>query len=163
MEDIDTLFNFLNVPGGISPIEKLLSKFEAHETKEGEALDRYRQLLDQINHPAARVLIQLIIADEEKHRAATHSMAATLRGSLTWTKPKDSLESNHTTGVIEELRRVTNELVRLEKDGIKEYQALVKESTGYYHGLFRVLLDSIIRDSEKHVKLLEFVSQTLNV
>jgi len=162
MEDVDTLFNFLNVPEGISPIEKLLSKFEAHETKEGETLDRYRELLDHINHPAARLLIQLIIADEEKHRAAIHSMAATLKGSLTWSQPRDSLEANHSKSVAEELRHVTNELVRLEKDGVKEYQALLKECSGYYHGLFRVLLDSIIRDSEKHVKLLEFVSQTLN-
>ena len=161
MEDVNALFNFLNVPGGISPIEKLLSRFEAHETKEGEALDHYHELLDYIKDPAARFLIQLIIDDEEKHRAAIHSMAATLKGSLTWTEPKDSLESNRSTGVTEELRHVTNELVRLEKAGIQEYQALVKESTGYYHGLFMVLLDSIIRDSEKHVKLLEFVSQTL--
>jgi hypothetical protein len=37
----------------------------------------------------------------------------------------------------------------------------VKESRGYYHGVFKILLDSMIRDSEKHIELLEFVKENL--
>ena len=59
------------------------------------------------------------------------------------------------------MRAVTEELIHLEKDGIREYQTLVKESSGYYHGLFKVLLDSMIRDSEKHVELLQFLNTNL--
>jgi hypothetical protein len=39
--------------------------------------------------------------------------------------------------------------------------ALVKESQGYYHDAFKVLLDSMIRDSEKHVHLLEYLRENL--
>ena len=56
---------------------------------------------------------------------------------------------------------MTDEFIRLEKDGIREYRTLAKESTGYYHGLFKILLDSMIRDSEKHVELLEFLKGNL--
>ena len=38
-------------------------------------------------NPMTRFLMQLIVSDEEKHRAVIHAMVATLKGSLTWTKP----------------------------------------------------------------------------
>ncbi|HEX2931339.1 MAG TPA: hypothetical protein VHV54_16565, partial [Candidatus Binatia bacterium] len=156
------LFDLMKTPTGISPIEKLLNEFEAHEAKEEKSLDYYRKTLADMPNPLTRFLMQLILSDEEKHRAVLHAMVATLRGSLTWTKPAGSLEG---AGDLKEmngkLRDVTEELIQLEKDGIRECRTLVKESTGYYHGLFKVLLDSMIRDSEKHVELLEFLREHL--
>ena len=70
---------------------------------------------------------------------------------------KDGMTSRRTG----KLRGVTEEFIRLEKEGIKDYKTLLKESSGYYHGLFKVLLDSMIRDSEKHVELLEFLKENL--
>jgi hypothetical protein len=55
----------------------------------------------------------------------------------------------------------TEEFIKLEKEGIQESKRLVKESSGYYHGVFKVLLDSMIRDSEKHIELLEFLKENL--
>jgi bacterioferritin (cytochrome b1) len=59
------------------------------------------------------------------------------------------------------LREVTEGFIRLEKEGIEEYKTLIKASSGYYHGLFKILLDSMVRDSEKHVELLEFLKKNL--
>jgi hypothetical protein len=106
-------------------------------------------------------LLQLIVSDEEKHRAVIHAMIATLQGSLTWTKPADSLEGEELASLNGKLHAVTEDFIRLEKDGIQEYKTLAKESSGYYHGLFKILLDSMIRDSEKHVQLLEFLKDKL--
>jgi len=111
-------------------------------------------------NPATRFLMQLIISDEEKHRAVIHAMVATLRGSLTWTKPVGFLEGSDLAGVNGRLREKTEEFIRLEKEGITEYKTLAKESSGYYHGLFKILLDSMIRDSEKHVELLKFLKES---
>jgi hypothetical protein len=89
-------------------------------------------------------------------------MAATLRGSLTWRQPPESLEGGTALAKVDNhLREVTDEFIQLEKEGIKDYKVLAKESSGYYHGLFKVLLDSMIRDSEKHVQLLEFLKEGL--
>jgi hypothetical protein len=89
-------------------------------------------------------------------------MVSTLRGSLTWTKRTDSLEgAGDLASMNGKLPEVTEELLRLETDGIREYKVLVKESSGYYQGLFKLLLDSMIRDSEKHVELLEFLTNHL--
>jgi len=81
---------------------------------------------------------------------------------LTWKQPPEGLEGGADLAKMDsQLREVTDEFIHLEKEGIKEYKALAKESSGYYHGLFKVLLDSMIRDSEKHVQLLEFLREGL--
>lgn len=160
--DVSAMFDLTPTGEGISPIEKLLNEFEAHEAKEEHALDFYRQTLARMPNPMTRFLMQLIISDEEKHRAVIHAMVSTLRGSLHWTRPPNSLEgSGDRSDVNGKLAEVTDNLIRLEKEGISEYKNLVKESSGYYHGLFRILLDAMIRDSEKHVELLEFLQENL--
>jgi hypothetical protein len=106
--------------------------------------------------------MQMIISDEEKHRAVTHSLAATLKGSLNWTRPAGTLEGAvDDAEVNRKLAAVTEDFIELEKSGIREYKNLLKESSGYYHGLFNVLLEAMIRDSEKHVELLEFLGRRL--
>ena len=160
--DVSTIFGLTPTQEGISPVEKLLDEFEAHEAKEDRALDYYKKTLAHMPNPVTRFLMQLIISDEEKHRAVIHAMVSTLRGSLTWSKPAGSLEGVGDLATINgKLRDVTEEFIRLEKDGIKDYRALIKESSGYYHGLFKILLDAMIRDSEKHVELLEFLREGL--
>jgi rubrerythrin len=165
ISDMAALFATNVGPSGsteISPIERLLNEFEAHEAKEEKSLEQYRKLLGRMPNPVTRFLLQLIISDEEKHRAVIHSMIATLKGSLTWTKPEGSLEG--TAGRAEtrdQLRVSTDAFIELEKEGIRECKTLVKESSGYYHGVFKILLDSMIRDSEKHIELLEFLKENL--
>jgi hypothetical protein len=112
-------------------------------------------------NPATRFLLQLIISDEEKHRAVIHAMVATLKGSLNWTKPAGSLEGGADSALSGKLLETTEEFIQIEKEGIKEYKTLIGESSGYYHGLFKVLMDSMIRDSEKHIELLEFLRGSL--
>jgi rubrerythrin len=160
--DTNTVFALMSSSEGISRVENLLNEFEAHEAKEDRALEFYKKTLSHMPNPFTRFLMQLIVSDEEKHRAVVHAMAATLKGSLNWTKPSDSLEGDMDVSSLNgEIRKATEELLRLEKEGIREYKVLSKESSGYYHGLFGVLIDSMIRDSEKHVQLLEFLRDSL--
>jgi len=165
MSDMAALFaTKLNPTGSpeISPIERLLNEFEAHEAKEEKSLEQYRKLLSRMPNPVTRFLLQLIVSDEEKHRAVIHAMIATLRGSLMWNKPEGSLEG--AADLVEthaQLRVSTDAFIELEKEGIRECKTLVKESSGYYHGVFKILLDSMIRDSEKHIELLEFLKENL--
>ena len=84
----------MRTPEGISPIERLLNEFEAHEAKEEQSIAIYKKSLGETANPMTRFLMQLIVSDEEKHRAVIHAMVATLKGSLTWTKPADSLEGD---------------------------------------------------------------------
>jgi len=160
--DMSTMLELMRTPEGISPIERLLNEFEAHESKEEKSIEVYKKTLGEIADPMTRFLLQMIVSDEEKHRAVIHSMAATLKGSLNWTKPAGSLEGGENVADLNgKLRAATEEFIRIEKEGIKEYKNLLNESSGYYHGLFKVLIESMIRDSEKHVELLEFLRESL--
>jgi hypothetical protein len=139
MEDfahVSNMFGLMSSPDRISPVEKLLNEFEAHEAKEDRALEFYKRTMAHMPSPLTRFLMQLIVSDEEKHRAVMHAMVSTLKGSLTWTKPPDSLEGAGELSTMNgKLREVTDEFIRLETDGIREYKTLIKETSGYYHGL----------------------------
>lgn len=160
--DAYTIFGMMKTPEGISPIERLLNEFESHEAKEEKSLEYYKNALKEMPNPLTRFLMQMIISDEEKHRAVIHAMVATLKGSLNWSRPADSLEGPGDAAKRNvELREATEAFIRLEKDGVREYKTLIKDSSSYYHGLFKVLLDSMMRDSEKHVELLEFLKESI--
>ena len=95
--DMNTMFDLTKGGDNISGIERLLNEFEAHEEKEEKSVEQYRKMLEDMKNPVNRFVLQLIISDEEKHRAVTHAMVSTLKGSLTWTKPEGSLRPALTT------------------------------------------------------------------
>jgi rubrerythrin len=129
MPEVAALFGMKAVLGGISPIERLLNEFEAHEMKEEKSLEQYKELMGDLPNPVTRFLLQLIISDEEKHRAMIHAMVATLKGSLTWTNPEGSLESTRELSeTYNRLRAITEEFIELEKEGIRESKRLVKKA-----------------------------------
>jgi len=162
MADVNVMYDLLKSGNEISAIERLLNEFEAHESKEEKALEQYKAVVGEIKNPVNRLVLQLIVSDEEKHRAVVHAMVSTLKGSLTWTKPAASLEGDPDSDAANrKLLVVTDEFIKLEREGIKEYKGLLKASEDYYHGLFKILISAMIRDSEKHAELLEFLRERL--
>ena len=68
MPEIAALFSTKSHLDGISPIERLLNEFEAHEAKEEKSIEDYKRLVHALPNPVTKFLLQLIISDEEKHR-----------------------------------------------------------------------------------------------
>ena len=109
-----------------------------------------------------KFLLQMIVSDEEKHHAITHAMAATLKADLNWTNPDDAIRGLYDLGVEKEnLLKLTEEFIQVEKEGISKYKLLIKESKGYYRDLFVLLFESMVHDSEKHVKILDYLRDRL--
>lgn len=145
-----------------SEVERLMVEFEAHEGDEWHFTQRYKEISERSKNPMIRFLLRLIISDEEKHHAVTHAMVSTLKGDLTWTKPEDAISGLYDLSEgREELLRLTEDFIQVEKRRIDEYKRFTKASRGYYQGLFALLLRSMIYDSEKHVEILEFLRQRL--
>jgi bacterioferritin (cytochrome b1) len=146
----------------ISEVERVMNAFEAHESEEAKFTRRYKEIAEKYKNPLVKFLLQLIISDEEKHHAVTHAIMSTLKGSLNWTNPEDAI-----TGLYDlvkekdELLRITEDFIQLERKGIKEYKTLIKACDRYYQGLFTLLLKTMIDDSEKHVEILEFLREKL--
>lgn len=156
--DIAGVFDFAKGDDEPSQAERLLNELEAHEQKEEKFIEGYRKILADVRNPVTCFVIQMVLSDEEKHRGVIHSMVSTLKGSLTWTKPEGTLEGAADDAAINrELLAVTDQFIEVEKSGIREYKLLLKDIVDYYQGLFGILVSSMIRDSEKHVELLEFI------
>jgi rubrerythrin len=162
VSDLSMLEELMHRPEGISTVEKLLNEFEAHERDEEKSVEEYREAFAGVKDPAIRFIMQMIISDEEKHRAVMHAMASTLKGSLNWSQPAVSLDGvADETEIKNKLTAVTEKFIDVEKTGIRGYKKLLKGSSGYYQGLFQVLIEAMIRDSEKHVEMLEYLSRRL--
>jgi rubrerythrin len=145
-----------------SAIERLLAEFEAHEEKEREVVRRYKEMAEGSRKPLVAFLLGLIIADEEKHHRVTQAMLSTLKGDVLWTRPKEAIQGlTELRDGHEEIVKLADDFIRVEKEGIEEYKKLIRESKGYYKDLFVLLLESMIRDSEKHVAILEFLRKRL--
>lgn len=149
-------------PSEISEVERIMNEFEAHESEEGKFTRQYKEIAERSKNPLVKFLLQLIVSDEEKHQAVTHAIVSTLRSSLSWTKSPDAISGLYDLGEDgKQLLSLTEGFIRLEREGIREYKKLIKESKHYYQGLFSLLLESMIRDSEKHIEILEFLRQRL--
>ena len=148
---------------GLSEVERLLQAFVAHEEEEKGFLEDYREIVKNCKQPMAAYLLNLIIGDEERHQAVVHSMAATLKGAIDWSHPTGAIQGSTslTQEQARELGNVTRKYIDEEKEGIKKYKKLIKSSSGYYRGLFALLLKIMIHDSEKHVMILEFLRDEL--
>lgn len=154
----------LGQPGSleISEVERIANEFESHESQEAIFTQTYKEIAEKSKNPLVKFLLKLIISDEEKHHAVIHAIVSTLKGDLTWTKPEDAIRGLYNLREEkEELLKLTEDFIQLEKEGIKEYKELTKACKGYYRGLFVLLLQSMIRDSEKHMEILEFLKQRL--
>ena len=146
----------------ISAVERLANEFEAHEAEEGKFLRQYRDLAGKTGNRMVKFLLQMIVSDEEKHHMITHAIAATLKGDLSWTSPDDAIRGLYDLGVEKEnLLKLTEEFIQVEKEGINKYKLLIKESKGYYRDLFVLLFESMVHDSEKHVKILDYLRDRL--
>ncbi|HKA34893.1 MAG TPA: hypothetical protein VKH64_16895 [Candidatus Binatia bacterium] len=146
----------------ISEVERLVNEFEAHEYQEGKFLKRYKAVADKTDNGMVKFLLQMIVSDEERHHAITRAMASTLKGDLTWTSRADAIRGLYDLKADKEkLLALTEDFIAIEREGINEYRSLIKESKGYYRDLFVLLFRSMIRDSEKHVELLEFLRDRL--
>lgn len=162
---IDALTENLNKAPApeLSDVERLLNEFEAHEADESKCVADYKEVVARTGNPTVKMLLQTIIADEERHHAITHAMAATLRGDLSWTDRDGVLRGLYELGAEDRkaLLKTTDSFIRIEKSGIDENKRLMKASKGYYRDLFVLLLRSMMRDSEKHVEVLEFLRDRL--
>jgi bacterioferritin (cytochrome b1) len=146
----------------LSEVERLTQDFEAHESEESKFLAQYKEVAAKTRNPLVKFLLQMIISDEEKHHAATHAMAATLQADLNWSDPDGSLRGLFDLGEEKDrLLQITRDFIRVERKGIKKYRELIKSSKGYYRELFVVLFESMVYDSEKHIKMLEFLRERL--
>ena len=143
--------------------EQMMNCFSAHERDERRFVEGYRDIADRHENPLVRFLLQMIMSDEEKHHAVVHTITSTLNADLIGLGSHETLPKLGQISAEEKetLLKLTAEFIQTEKDGIKEYKALLKPSGSYYGGLLVLLIQTIIHDSEKHLMILRFIDKKL--
>jgi len=145
-----------------SEVERLMREFESHERHETVFLQKYKEVLEKTHNPLVKLLVELIVTDEEKHHEVLHAMTSTLKDSVTWTHLQSAIEGLYNLGWEKnEILKVTEEFIHAEKKEVVEYRKLMRGSKRYYQGLFTLFLAAMIHDSEKHVEILEFLRKQL--
>ena len=124
-------------------------------------LDEYAAIAETTESKALKYVIDLLLADERRHHQFFNDLAASLKSQAEFAAdeplvPRLDLDRVGRT----ELLDTTERLLENERDDLKELQHLrkelhdVKDTT-----LWDLLLDIMVRDTEKHIAMLRFVEK----
>ena len=151
------------IPGQDSSVQRMLDIFQAHAAMEEEMLKNYLLLAGAIADPLAVLLMRLVIEDEQRHHALLKRMVISLEDSLHWTHSPDAFPAGSAQKQVRptEVIETTREFIRREREDARQFRKLAREEGQTYGGLFKVLLESIALDSQKHAGILRFILQRL--
>jgi rubrerythrin len=140
--------------------ERLVRALEAHASAEAHDLADCRDLAQRSDDPYVRLLLDLIIDDQQRHQALLQSMVRHLSNgyeSEVPSIPTVSPDENSAPLSAVELAAALRDLIRNEHEGARHLRHIARQDTSVYDGLYSLLLEGIARDSEKHAVILRFL------
>lgn len=141
-----------------SSVQRLMNEFQSHATQEERSLSSYREAANETNDPQIRFLLGLIVADEERHHELTARMIAKLKDELAWTRSTGVRRTAGENG--ERAKRLlvsVENFIAGERKAMADYARLKRDSRGHYRKMFALLYTTMIRDSQKHVDILNYL------
>lgn len=137
--------------------ESLIRTLQHHMDSERDALTQYGRMAESSPDDHVRFLMRVILEDEVRHHGFFADMITNLRAEMD-RSGDGGLPKMRATEDREALRAKTAELLRLERDDIKELQELRKEIAKVADtSWWSVLIDAMEADNQKHVRMLEFI------
>lgn len=128
-----------------------------HGPREGAALAAYKRLADGVDDPGIRYLVELIMADEERHHRIINEMLHQIQ-SFVWETHVDPQVPYLGTIVDPELRAATDELIELEKQDAKELRRLKRQMRGQpSSSMLPLLVELMEHDTAKHIAMLKLI------
>jgi len=145
-----------------SILQRLISEIKTHESAEERWLSIYKKFAAESEDPITRFLLDLIIADEERHHQIIGRMISSLKDDLASTgMSKPGAVNAKAKTRAKELTQAIDQFLEVERNGIREYKKLNKASGRFHQKLFGLLCRSIIQDSMKHIDILSFLRSKL--
>jgi hypothetical protein len=127
----------------------LAAKFDRHVEEEGNVLEEYRKLSDELGAGSIGFFVDLILTEEEQHHFLLKPITQWLRNP-----PVDLAATSEKRVDLGELLEHTQRLRQHEQETIAAYRDLETQLSGPDRALIVSLLDAMILDSEKHGNLL---------
>ncbi len=151
----------LSATGASEESRELVDLFARHGSEEGAMLQRYQRFASEAHSPEVRYLVTLIIDEEHRHHRLLAEMANALAWGMSEESPVDAVpdithrDSGNRT-VIDE----TATLLRAEKNDKVELERLRKKLRPFRDTtLWELIVDLMLLDTDKHVKILSAISK----
>ena len=143
--------------------EDLLAILSAHVDGESEHIEAYRRLSHTIEDPIVKMLMDLVIEDEERHHDLMRRMAARLRDDLQATRSDAALPyaPSPRNGRLRGFAAIVEAYAKDERQGIRQLRRLACDAGLIYDGVFALLLETMADDSAKHERVMRFVLQRI--
>jgi len=156
---LDNARTGLVVTGANSWERRIVAVLEEHGAEEGRLLGAYQHFVDDAEQPAVRYLVNLILEDERRH----HQAMVEIANSVAWGDPRLSPEGGvpelPSSLHDEALLAATKSLLDAERRDHRDLEALrVELDTVADTTLWALLVDLMILDTEKHIRILERVA-----
>jgi CheY-like chemotaxis protein len=138
--------------------ERLIRALEAHATAEAHDLATCQELADRSADPVLKLLIGLIVDDEQRHHSVLQSMVRRLQEEVEFVSSPTALPVASTDVVVDgQLALTLRALIRDEHEGARHLRHIARQDPHMYDGLYPVLLEAIARDSEKHAVIFRYL------
>ncbi len=150
------------VPHDLSEVDRaLIEHLEAHVESEQEVIDLYGALADD-GHPYVSFLASLIGEDEARHHRLFNEWIETIKAMAELREAPDGIPHVDFHPVAPETIEMVDRLLRFEHEDLAATRSLrheirdVRTST-----LWGILVDVLIADTKKHIKVLKFLRARL--
>jgi hypothetical protein len=141
-----------------SVVHNLMNEFKTHEGDEERWLSIYRKTAEEYDDPTFRFLFNIIIADEERHNQLLGRMVSSLKDDLASTRADRPSQIETRSGTkTRELTVMVESFLNVERKGIRECERLKKTSQRFRQGLLALLCETMVYDSLKHIRILNFL------
>jgi rubrerythrin len=146
----------LQAPPGLSVWEhKVFEELLSHIDEEREVLEVYKDAASTTSSKAARFLMELILADEQRHHKLLRDLAETI-ASFPSEGPVPFLDYKPNPA----LQKATRDLLSVERTDLDGLHKLKKELRPVAEtSLWSLLVELLVRDTEKHIEILKFLER----
>jgi hypothetical protein len=142
-------------------VQRLYRHLSQHVENERELLTAYAAAVDATGSKAFAFLLELLIADEQRHHRLFADIAASLRSEAE-KQPADPVVPRFDFDDVAPatLRDATERILASEKRDRDELKELRREVRPFEdRTLWGVLLELMQRDTDKHIAIIEFVQR----
>lgn len=156
IETFESTTQGLRATGASAGERALVEWITRHAKEEGALLERYEHVSGESTSPATRYLVDLIVEDERRHHRVLTQIAHTIAwGSLN--NPDGGVPRMIEGGGDGALVEQTRKLLATEKKDRAELRRLRRRLRTYSGTIWPLLIDLMLLDTEKHMRILRHV------
>ncbi len=142
---------------GVSAGEQdLVEWINRHGQEEGVLLERYEHFARESSSPVIAYLVGLIVEDERRH----HRVLAEIAHAIAWgtlTNAEPAVPRTVAGAADAQLLAQTKELLASEKKDRTELRRLRRRLRNYSGTIWPLLVDLMLRDTDKHTRILRHI------